>query len=232
MDFIGPLPTTNDGNKYIVVATDAFTKWVEAKAIKKNDAETTAKFLLEEVIDRHEAPKRIITDQGKQFANELINEIAKLMDIRQSMITAYRLQTNGITERCNKTLVGIMIMYISKYQKDQDEILPCEVFAYQTAEHSSINESPFRMIYGREARLPMDFEYMLNSNKPEEMDNSEYMERLTKKLYDIRNEAKYFEDKLRQRRNRKRDENAQPLAMKLNRWCGYMHHYGKKKGDE
>ena len=61
MDFIGSLPTTNDENKYIVVAIDAFTKWVEAKAIKKNDAETTAKFLLEEVIGRHGASKRIIT---------------------------------------------------------------------------------------------------------------------------------------------------------------------------
>ena len=117
MDFIGPLPTTNQGNKYIIVATDAKTKWVEAKTIKKNDAETTAKFFLEEIIGRHGVPKKLITDQRKQFANELITEITRLMDVRQNTTTAYRPQANGITERCNKTLVGIMTMYVNKHQR-------------------------------------------------------------------------------------------------------------------
>ena len=75
IDIVGPLNETTEGNKYIVVAIDYFTKWPEARAIKEATAKEVSTFIYEEIICRHGCPKKIITDRGTHFNNRMIEEL-------------------------------------------------------------------------------------------------------------------------------------------------------------
>ena len=77
IDTLGPLPLTPRGNKYILVAIDFFTKWVEAKAVESTDAQTTCAFLHKEIICRHGIPEYITSDRGPEFNNQLMDIMTK-----------------------------------------------------------------------------------------------------------------------------------------------------------
>ena len=70
IDLMGAYPTTDNGNKYIFTCTDYFTKWVEAFPIPEKSAIQVAKCLVK-LFCRHGAPEKILTDQGREFVNEV-----------------------------------------------------------------------------------------------------------------------------------------------------------------
>jgi hypothetical protein len=104
IDFVGPLPRTKKGNKYIIVAIDYLTKWSEAKAVRKANAKTAAAFIYEEIICRHGCPQRILSDNGAHFKNELIQNLVQKFEIKHLFSTPYHPQTNGLVERHNRTI--------------------------------------------------------------------------------------------------------------------------------
>src|SRR4051812_44756917 len=77
IDVVGPLTITEDNNRYIITATDYLTKWVEAKAVPRADASTTAQFIYEEIICRHGSPKELLSDRGRNFIAETVEELYK-----------------------------------------------------------------------------------------------------------------------------------------------------------
>jgi hypothetical protein len=104
IDVIGPLKETKKKNRYIVVAMDYFTKWPEARAIKRADAEEITKFLWEDIICRHGCPKKMISDRGVHFDNNKMKNIVEKYNIDHRFSTPYHPQTNGLVERFNRTL--------------------------------------------------------------------------------------------------------------------------------
>jgi len=104
IDFVGPLPITERGNRYIIVAMDYFTKWPEARAVSEATAKETSRFIYEDIICRHGCPKKILSDRGSHFNNQLIKELMKKFEIRHNLSTPYHPKTNGLVERFNKTL--------------------------------------------------------------------------------------------------------------------------------
>ena len=77
IDVVGPLIPTEQGNRYIIVAIEYFTRWFEARPTKTANSIDTATFIYEEIICRFEAPKVIQSDQGTHFVNEVIKEMTK-----------------------------------------------------------------------------------------------------------------------------------------------------------
>ena len=104
IDVIGPLDITEDGNRYIITATDYLTKWPEARAVPNADANTTAQFIFEEIICRHGAPNIILSDRGRNFIAQTVEELCKRMNIHHKLSSPYHPQTNGLVERFNRTL--------------------------------------------------------------------------------------------------------------------------------
>ena len=156
IDIIGPLTVTTSGNRYIVVATEYLTKWPEAKAIKDTKATTIVKFIYEEIICRHGCPKVLLSDQGTPFCNELVDSLCQLMQIRHCLSSAYHPQTNGLTERFNKTLCTTLAKYVSDYGDTWDTFLNASLFVYRTIQNSTIKYIPFKLIYGQEAIILMN----------------------------------------------------------------------------
>jgi hypothetical protein len=154
IDFVGPLPVTELGNKYIIVAIDYFTKWVEAKAVRVDNAEEVAIFIYEDIICRHGCLQRILSDRGSHFNNKIIEELMKNFEIRHGFSTSYHPKTNGLVERFNKTLCESLAKL--KGNKDWDRKIAPVLFAYRNKRQESTKIKPFYLTYGREARLPTD----------------------------------------------------------------------------
>ena len=153
IDIVGPLNETGRGNKYIVVAVDYFTKWVEAKALKEATANEVTEFLWEDIICRHGCPKKIISDRGTHFNNKLMEKLTERCGINHRLSTPYHPETNGLVERFNRTLCESLAKLGGQ---DWDRNIPSVLFAYRTKKHKSSNMQPFYITYGREAKIPLD----------------------------------------------------------------------------
>ncbi|UYV70147.1 hypothetical protein LAZ67_7001968, partial [Cordylochernes scorpioides] len=156
MDLLGRFPKSDTGNKWIIVCTDYLTRFAVTKALPTGEAKEAAKFLMEDVILKHGAPREIITDRGRVFQSKLIAELTNQCSSIHRFTTAYHPQTNGLTERLNKTLANMIAMYVSVEQKDWDVILPYVTFAYNTAKQDTTGFTPFKLIHGREVETTVD----------------------------------------------------------------------------
>ena len=156
MDIIGPLPLSTNGNRYILVFMDYFTKWPEAFALKDQTAATIAKVFVEDIIFRYGAPKRLLTDKGLNFTSKLVQAVNEVFGILKLNTSAYHPQTDGMVERFNRTLLDMLAAYTNSGQTDWDIHLPSVLFAYRTAKHATTHESPFYMMYLRDTCMPID----------------------------------------------------------------------------
>lgn len=143
---------------YIVVATEYLTKWAEAKAVKKDDAKTTAMFLYDNIITRFGCPKVLVSDRGSHFVNEMIAELTAHFKIDHRFSAPYHPQTNGQTERTNQTLCRILRKTVDNSKRDWDLKLPAALWAYRTTYKVTTHTTPFSLVYGIEAILPIEFE--------------------------------------------------------------------------
>ncbi len=108
VDILGPFPESNQGNIYILVVGDYFTRWMEAFAIPNQEATTVARILTQEVFCRFSPPEQLHSDQGRQFESELIAEVCKLLGIAKTRTTPYHPQSDGLVERFNRTLLSML----------------------------------------------------------------------------------------------------------------------------
>ena len=155
-DIMGPLPQSSRGNRYIVVITDLFSKWVEAFPIKSTDSETLAQVLVDEVICRYGVPSYLHSDQGANLTSNFMISLCKRLNIQQTRTSAYHPQGNGQVERFNRTLEAMLATVINDHQTDWDLHLPKLLFAYRTALHAATGFSPFHIIFGHSPTLPVD----------------------------------------------------------------------------
>ncbi|GJR25436.1 reverse transcriptase domain-containing protein [Tanacetum coccineum] len=106
IDFMGPFPSSR-GNKYILVAVDYLSKWVEAKALPTNDARVVCKFL-KTLFSRFGAPRAIISDRGTHFCNDQFTKVMLKYGVTHRLSTAYHPQTSGQVEVSNRGLKRIL----------------------------------------------------------------------------------------------------------------------------
>src|SRR6266498_5671597 len=104
IDIVEPLTETSRENKYIVVAIDYFTKYPEARALINANAKSVANFIYEDIICRHECLRKIISDRGMHFNNQVIEKLLERFKIRYNLPIPYHSKTNGLVEKFNKTL--------------------------------------------------------------------------------------------------------------------------------
>ena len=149
------LPVSSSGNRYCITLTDYFSKWAEAMPIPTKEASHVADFLYK-MIFRHGCPEEIISDQGREFCNQVINRLEELTGFRHRVTAAYHPQSNGLDERMNQTLKAALQKLVNENQDDWDQLLDNVLFAYRTSRQASTKYTPFFLMYGREARLPID----------------------------------------------------------------------------
>ena len=160
LDFVGPFTpaAARTGNKYVLVATDYCTKWVEAKPLRENTAAVTAKFLYEHIWCRFGCPIELISDQGSHFLNSVVRELTLHYAVVHKKSTPYYPQANGLAESTNKTLQNILRKIVNENRTDWDTKLHSALWAYRTSYKTSIQSTPFRLAFGLEAVMPVEFQ--------------------------------------------------------------------------
>lgn len=160
---MGELPRIENGNRYILVICDYFTKWVEAFAMPNMETVTIARLLVQEVLTRFGIPSSLHSDQGKQFEGNIFTEMCKVLNIKKTRTSPYHPQCNGLVERFNKTLITMLRSLVDEHQSDWDELLPYVIMAYRSVEQESTGFSPNYLMLGREVRTPLDIAFEMPS---------------------------------------------------------------------
>ena len=130
IDLVGPLQTSQSGNKYLLTACCYFTKWTEAIPIKDKTASTVAQVLYKLLCEKGVACV-FIHDQGTEFVNVINDEMCAMLNIEKRIATAYHPMTNGLDERWNQTLQTALRKVIKPdVQDDWDQHLDVILAAY------------------------------------------------------------------------------------------------------
>ncbi|KAK2416882.1 protein NYNRIN [Trifolium repens] len=142
--------------KWIIVAIDYFTKWIEAEAHSNISADQVKKFYWRKIICRFRLPKYIVSDNGNQFASEKVIDFYKEKGIQNTFIYVEHPQANGQAESANKVILrAIKRRITSKGEGWVAHLLPI-LWSYHTTPQSSTGEVPFTMVYGTDAMIPAE----------------------------------------------------------------------------
>ncbi|GKC40806.1 reverse transcriptase domain-containing protein [Tanacetum coccineum] len=157
LDFMGPFPNSK-GNKYILVAVDYVSKWVEAQALPTNDARIVIKFL-RRLFARFGVPKALISDRGTHFCNSQLEKALQKYRVTHKLSTAYHPQTNGKTKVTNRAIKSILEKSVRYNLKNWSEKLDDALWAFRTANKTPTGCTPFRLVYGKACHLPVEIEH-------------------------------------------------------------------------
>ena len=158
LDFVGPVKKTrHTGKRYILVATDYATKWVEARALQTNSAQKTAQFLYESILTRFGCPFHLVSDQGSHFINGTIQVHTEHFLLRHTTSTTYYLQGNDQAELTNKVIVKMLQKLVNDNCTDWDIQLYTVLFSYRTVYKVAMGHSPFKLVYGLLPLMPTEY---------------------------------------------------------------------------
>ncbi|WJX28344.1 hypothetical protein P8452_17080 [Trifolium repens] len=158
IDVIGLIePRASNGHRFILVAIDYFTKWVEAASYANVTKQVVVRFIKKEIICRYGLPNKIITDNGTNLNNQMMKELCESFKIEHHNSSPYRPKMNGAVEAANKNIKKILQKMVKTY-KDWHEMLPFALHGYRTSVRTSTGETPFSLVYGMEAVLPIEVE--------------------------------------------------------------------------
>ncbi|GJZ32619.1 reverse transcriptase domain-containing protein [Tanacetum coccineum] len=157
IDFMGPFPSSR-GNKYILVAVDYLSKWVEAKALPTNDARVVCKFL-KSLFARFGAPRAIISDRGTYFCNDQFAKVMLKYGVTHRLSTAYHPQTSGQVEVSNRGLKQILERTVGENRASWSDKLDDALWAFRTAYKTPIGCTPYKLVYGKACHLPIELEH-------------------------------------------------------------------------
>ena len=154
MDTIGPLPTDEDKNAYILVLIDCFSRFVELYAIPSTEARPCAKCLIN-FTGRYGAPEYLLSDRGSQFVNQTIKEMLRIMGTQQMLSLAYSKQENAIVERANKEIMRHLrgIVFDTRIKNEWSLVLPLVQRIMNSHPHDSIGVAPAQIIFGNSIQL-------------------------------------------------------------------------------
>ncbi|CAA7040023.1 unnamed protein product [Microthlaspi erraticum] len=142
--------------QYLLVLTDYFTKWIEAKPYQQTTELEVRKFIWKDIICRHGLPFEIVTDNGSQFIARTFKDFCKKWNIRITYSTPRYPQGNGQAEATNKTLLSNLKKRLDARKHRWSEELAAVLWACRTTPHKATHETPFSLAYGLEAVIPTE----------------------------------------------------------------------------
>lgn len=179
------------GHRYIIVAIDYLTKYIEVSALRQQTATEISEFIYRKIISVHSTPTVFITDNGRPFVSEIVEKVCRTFGIKHKTISPYHSQTNGLVERVNRTIDSIMKKRSIDEKQNWTHYLDATAYAYRTIKQATTNQSPFYLLYGYEPNTAFD-----NAMRPLDVEEPSFEIQLKvrafmqiKYLQDVRKEA-------------------------------------------
>ena len=181
LDFVMPLPLTPRGYNAILVFVDRLSKMIRIAACKQTvTAEETAQLFFDNVFRHgHGLPTTLVSDRDPRFTSAFWQALFRLLGTKFNMSTANHAQTDGQTERANRTIEEMLRAYVSPLQDDWDLHLTAIEFAYNDSVQASTNHTPFYLNYGQHPATPL----ALSSPAPPAASGVESVDAFVSKLH-------------------------------------------------
>ena len=156
LDIVGPFPKVAGNKRYLLVGTDYFTKWVEAKPLANIKDADAKRFVWRNIVTQFEVLKVLISDNGLQFDSKAFRRYCCELGITNRYSTPAYPQGNGQAEASNKVIVNGLKKRLDDAKGRWVEKLPHVLWAYRTTPRRSTGETPFAMTYGAEAVISLE----------------------------------------------------------------------------
>jgi len=155
MDFVGPLPQTDDGFRHILVIVDSTTLYVEGFPTKSTTAEEVAEILYKEIIARYGVMRELLSDQGSSFKNKLVAQLCKLLNIKHRFSSSHHPQTDGKAERMIQTVIRSLKLICENQTQWVEKLTPV-LMSYRSTVSMAIGMSPYHALFGRDMVTGID----------------------------------------------------------------------------
>jgi transposase InsO family protein len=157
LDLLGPLPLAQGNLRYVVVAVEYFSKWIEAKPLATITSVTYQKFFWQNIVCRFGVPKVITVDNGTQFDAETFKEFCDQIGTKIHFVSVRHSESNGIVERANGIIMtGIMKLIFNQPRGKWPEELIKVVWSHNTTVSRSTGFTLFKLLFGDEAITPKE----------------------------------------------------------------------------
>nr|GEY17560.1 reverse transcriptase domain-containing protein [Tanacetum cinerariifolium] len=200
IDFMGPFPYSR-GNKYILVAVDYLSKWIEVKALPNNDARVVFKFL-KSPFSRFRTPRAIISDRGTHFCNDQFAKVMLKYGVTHRLATVYHPQTSGQVEVSNRSLKRILERTVGENRVSWSDKLDDALWAFRTALKTPIGCTPYKLVYRKACHLSIELLTAgdhqkvqlneLNELRDQAYENSLIYKEKTKRIHDSKIKDRIF----------------------------------------
>ncbi|MCO5576751.1 hypothetical protein L7F22_030570 [Adiantum nelumboides] len=134
------------------------TRWAEARATKRITAKDVSDFIFKCICCRFGTPLEILSDRGPRFRADLVGDLMSKLKIKRRHSTPYYPQCNGLVEKVNGLICKIITKQVHLHPKAWDKHLDAALWAYKTSFKTSLGYTPFHLVYGQEAFLPIEVE--------------------------------------------------------------------------
>ncbi|GJR57995.1 reverse transcriptase domain-containing protein [Tanacetum coccineum] len=156
IDIAGPFPEGPGKVKFLIVAMDYFTKWIEAKVVATITGNQVKKFVWDNIVCRFGLLGEIVSDNDKQFSDNPFKDWCNKLNIAQRFALVKHPQSNGLVERANRSLSEGIKARLGEGNKNWIEELPHVLWAHRTMIKSSHDDTPFSLTYGTKAVIPAE----------------------------------------------------------------------------
>ncbi|RXN14231.1 Retrovirus-related Pol polyprotein from transposon 297 [Labeo rohita] len=205
IDFLSLEPDSK-GIANVLVITDHFTRYAQAFPTRDQRAVTVAKVLVEKFFVHYGLPSRIHSDQGRDFECRLIRELLGMLGIRKSRTTPYHPQGDPQPERFNRTLLSMLGTLNPAHKSKWSQYISQLVHAYNCTKNEATGYSPYYLLFGREARLPIDVCFGTSPDGERGVNHLQYVERMKTELQHAYQLAAETSLKVHQRNKRLYDQ--------------------------
>jgi transposase InsO family protein len=147
IDVAGPFPWSNQGNPYLLIAKDYFTKWPKVYAIPNQQVSTVAEALVTNFFCRFGIPRELHSDQGRNFESHLLQKVLQRLGVRKMCTPPLHPQSDGMVERYIKTIEEHLRKVVAPHQRDCDERLPLFLLAYRASTHETTGLTPASLVF-------------------------------------------------------------------------------------
>lgn len=212
IDFLSVEPDSK-GIGNVLVVTDHFTRYAQAFPARNQKAPTVARILVDKFFVHYGLPARIHSDQGRDFESRLIREMLKMMGIRKSRTTPYHPQGDPQPERFNRTLLSMLGTLSQEKRRQWSQHVPYLVHAYNSTKCDATGFSPYFLMFGREARLPVDLCFGTSPDGSDVGHHLRYVAKLKEDLQNAFELAAAAADKTHQRNKRSHDKRVVPQML-------------------